>query len=149
MSPPTCPHNMVNFGLLVVELVSLRHPCKFQRVSHLGSVTARYSSSGCQRNFAVLNRGRHLYSTGRPSRWALPSFLVAWSFRLNLASESLCKWCIWWCAHLCCCMSISEQHCGNTAQMNGSHQWFLISAYQCWICRCYIVAFVGEIQSAS
>jgi len=29
------------------------------------------SSSGCQPNFAALNRGRHLYSAGRPSRWAL------------------------------------------------------------------------------
>ena len=63
--PSRCPHNMVNFGLL---LVSLRHPCKFQRVSCLGSVTARHSSSGRQPNFAALNRGRHLYSTGRPSR---------------------------------------------------------------------------------
>jgi len=52
-------------------LTSLRHPCKFQRVSRLGSVTARYSTSGHQPNFAALNRGRHLYSTGRPSRWAL------------------------------------------------------------------------------
>jgi len=24
-----------------------------------------------ERNFAALNRGRHLYSAGRPSRWAL------------------------------------------------------------------------------
>ena len=29
------------------------------------------SSSGRQPNFAALNRGRHLYSAGRPSRWAL------------------------------------------------------------------------------
>jgi len=50
---------------------SLRHPCKFQRVSRLGSVTTRHSSSGRQPNFAALNRGRHLYSAGRPSRWAL------------------------------------------------------------------------------
>jgi len=57
-------------------LESLRHPCKFQRVSSLGSVTARHSSSGRQPNFAALNRGRHLYSGGRPSRWALATFLV-------------------------------------------------------------------------
>ena len=47
---------------------SLGHPCKFQRVSRLGSVTARHSSSGRQPNFAALNRGHHLYSAGRPSR---------------------------------------------------------------------------------
>ena len=52
-------------------MASLGHPCKFQRLSRLGSVTARHSSSGCQPNFAALNRGRHLYSPGRPSRWAL------------------------------------------------------------------------------
>jgi len=37
---------------------------------YIGSVTARHSSSGCQPNFAALSRGRHLYSAGRPSRWA-------------------------------------------------------------------------------
>jgi len=52
-------------------LASLRHPCKFQRVSRLGGVTARHSSSGRQPNLAALNRGRHLYSAGRPSRWVL------------------------------------------------------------------------------
>ena len=53
------------------HFVSLRHPCKYQRVLRLGSVTARHSSSGRQPNVAALNRGRHLYSAGRPSRWAL------------------------------------------------------------------------------
>jgi len=32
----------------------LGHPCKFQRVWRLGSVTARHSSSGRQPNFAAL-----------------------------------------------------------------------------------------------
>ena len=53
------------------RLTSLWYPCKFQLVSRLGSVTARHSSSGRQPNFAALNRGRYLYSAGRPSRWAL------------------------------------------------------------------------------
>ena len=35
---------------------SLGHPCKFQRVSRLGSVTAWHSSSQCQPYFAALNR---------------------------------------------------------------------------------------------
>jgi len=42
----TCSDNMVNFG--PDRFTSLGHPCKFQRVSHLGSVTARHSSSGRQ-----------------------------------------------------------------------------------------------------
>jgi len=45
-------------------------------LSYIGSVTARHSSSGRQPNFAALNRGRHLYSAGRPSRWALARILV-------------------------------------------------------------------------
>ena len=63
---------------------SLRHPCKFQRVSRLGSVTAQHL-------VVALNRGRHLCSAGRPSRWALAHILVlcmltdkaAFSKRLN------------------------------------------------------------------
>jgi len=62
----------------------LGHPCKFQRVSRLGSVTARHSSSGRQPNFAALNRGRHLYSAGR---WTLAhilvSFVLLMKFLLN------------------------------------------------------------------
>jgi len=53
----------------------LGHPSKFQRVSRLGSVTARHSSSGRQPKFAALNRGRHLHSAGRPSRWVLAHIL--------------------------------------------------------------------------
>ena len=67
---PTCHHNMVNFGPLD-PLASLGHRSTFQLASRLGSVTARHSSSGRQPNFAAFNRGRHLYSVGRPSRWAL------------------------------------------------------------------------------
>ena len=43
------------------RLASLGHPRKFQRGSHLGSVTARYSSSGRQPNFAALDRRHHLF----------------------------------------------------------------------------------------
>jgi len=69
----TSPHNMVNFGPLAAEIspVVWGTRCKFQQVSRLGSVTARHCSSGRQPNFPALNWGRHLYSAGRPSRWAL------------------------------------------------------------------------------
>ena len=68
----TCLHNMANFGPLAAEIgpVVRGTPAKFQRLSRLGSITARQSSTGRQPNFAALNRGRHLYSAGRPSRWA-------------------------------------------------------------------------------
>ena len=57
-------------------LASLGHPCTFQRVLRLGSVSVRHCSSGRQPNFAALNSGRHLYSAGRPSRWPLAHILV-------------------------------------------------------------------------
>ena len=52
--------------------------------SYIGSVTARYSSSERQPNCGVVQgmelrnfrRGRHLYSAGRPSRWASAHILV-------------------------------------------------------------------------
>jgi len=83
-------------------LASFGHPCKFQRVLCLGSVTARHSSSGRQPNFAALNRGRHLYSAGRPSRWALAHIssyllnsrhsLAQWLMRQTLASVTQGQW---------------------------------------------------------
>ena len=74
------------------------HPCKFQRVSRLGSVTARHSSSECEPHFAALNRGRHLYSAGRSSPWALAHILVElFSLALTVEAVSLqCKTCQDW-----------------------------------------------------
>jgi len=75
---PTCPYNMVNFGLLAAEIVSLvwGTQVNFNRFLHLGSVTALHSSSGRQRNFVALDRGHHLYLAGWPSRWALTHIVV-------------------------------------------------------------------------
>ena len=74
---------MVNFGPLAAEIgagvwgtPTNYNPYEFQRVSRLGGVTAQYSSSRHQPNFAALNRGRHLYLAGLPSRWALAHILV-------------------------------------------------------------------------
>jgi len=51
--------------------------------SPIGSVTAQHSSSGRQRNFVALSRGRHLYSAGRPSRWASAYILVLFHFMME------------------------------------------------------------------
>jgi len=69
---PTCPHNMVNFGPLVAEIISLVWgiPGNFNGFRVLAALlhcTLIVSVS----QTAVSNRGRHLYSAGRPSRWAL------------------------------------------------------------------------------
>jgi len=61
-------------GILPGAKFTLRPSLAF---SYIGSVTARHSSSGRQRNFAALTiRKRHLYSAGRPSRWASAHILV-------------------------------------------------------------------------
>ena len=89
----TCPHNMVNFGSLAAEIVSL-----------LWGTTANFNGSrvlvallhgiysGRQPNFAALNRGRHLYSAGRPSRWALAhiSSVISFARDRHLFTHSPC-----------------------------------------------------------
>jgi len=51
------------------RFTSLGHPCKFQRVSRLGSVTARHLVVGVSQT--AVNRERHLCLARRPSCWAL------------------------------------------------------------------------------
>jgi len=62
---PTCPYNMVNFGPLAAEIVSLvwGTPANFNGF--------RFLAASLHSQTAALNRRRHLYSAGRPSRWAL------------------------------------------------------------------------------
>jgi len=62
---PTCSYNMVNFGPLATEIVSLvwGTPANFNGFGVLAALLHSQT--------AALNRGRHLYSAGRPSRWAL------------------------------------------------------------------------------
>ena len=71
----TCPHNIVNFGPLAAEICwqVWGTPANFNGFRVLAALLHGNldSSSGRQLNFAALNRGRHLYSAGRPSRWAL------------------------------------------------------------------------------
>jgi len=69
---------------------SLEHSSKFQRISRLGSVSARHSSSGRQSNFSALNRGCHLYLAGRPSHWALAHILVVSNIHCSLLALCIC-----------------------------------------------------------
>jgi len=56
---------MVNFGPLAAEILSLvwGTPANFNGFRVLAALLHSQT--------AALNRGRHLYSAGRPSRWAL------------------------------------------------------------------------------
>ena len=60
-----CSHNMVNFGPRAADicclLTSLGHPCKFQRVSRLGSITARHLVVGVSQTLRRWTEGRLLY----------------------------------------------------------------------------------------
>ena len=68
---PTCPHNMVNFGPLAPEILSLvwGTPGNFNGFRVLAALLHGILVVGVSQT-AALNRRRHLYSAGRPSRWA-------------------------------------------------------------------------------
>jgi len=74
----------------------LGYSSEFQLVSRPGFVTAATSLTTGQPNFAALNRGRHQYSAGRPSRWTLAHILVdiifeicACNIRFNGVTQSI------------------------------------------------------------
>jgi len=68
----TCPDNMGNFGLLTAEICCQvwGTPANFNGFRVLAALLHGSLAVGVSQT-AALNRGRHLYSVGRPSRWAL------------------------------------------------------------------------------
>ena len=74
----TCSDNMVNFGPLAAEIgpVVWDSLANFSGFRVLAALLHGTPSIGRQPNFGALNRGRHVYSAGRPSRWALAHILV-------------------------------------------------------------------------
>ena len=68
----TCPYNKVNFGPLAAEIISLvwGTPANFNGFRVLAALLHGTLQVGVSQT-AALNRGRHLYSAGRPSRWPL------------------------------------------------------------------------------
>jgi len=74
---PTCPHNLVNFGPLAAEICWRVWGTPPHFNGFLVFAALLHASSGRQPNFAALNRGRHLYSAGRPSRWVLAHILIS------------------------------------------------------------------------
>ena len=86
---PTCPYNMVNFSPIAAEIFSLvwGTPANFNGFRVLAALLHGTLLVGISQ-IAALNRGRHLYTAGRPSRWALAhisSFTVlSGQLRINL-----------------------------------------------------------------
>ena len=68
----TCPYNIVNFGSLVAEILSLvwGTPGNLNWFRVLAALLHGTLVVGVSQT-AAFNRGRHLYSAGRPSGWAL------------------------------------------------------------------------------
>ena len=75
---PTCPYNMVNYGPLAAEIVSL----VWSTPANVNGF--RVLAASLHSQTAALNKGRHLYSAGRPSRWALAHI---YSLLLDFASK--------------------------------------------------------------
>jgi len=73
----TCPRNMVNFGLLTDEICwrVWGTPANFHGFRVLAALLHGTVIVGVSQT-AALNRGRHLYLAGRPSRWALAHIVV-------------------------------------------------------------------------
>ena len=88
---PTCPHNMVNFGPLAAEILSLVWgiPDNFNGFRVLAALLQGTLVVGVSQT-AALNRGRHLYSAGRPSRWALAHI----SSSIFLTHDSHSRYCM-------------------------------------------------------
>ena len=85
---------------------------------------------GCQPNLAVLNRWRHLYSAGRPSRWALAHILVSRYFAA-----------MW--SH---CVRTAMAYCGSSSLLIKISKLQLISTYnfQSGFCSLWAPCGIGQ-----
>jgi len=86
----TCPYNMVNFGPLPAEIVSLvwGSPGNFNGFRVLVVLLHGTLLVGVSQT-AALNRGRHLYSVGWPSRWAFSHISSFLFFPLPILSRRI------------------------------------------------------------
>jgi len=88
----TCPYTMANFGPLMAEidLPVLDTPANFNGFRVLVALLHGSRLVGVSQTVA-LNRGRHLYLAGWPSRWALAHILV----KLDFVLMPSVLWCCW------------------------------------------------------
>jgi len=87
----TCTHNTVNFGPLAAEIVSLvwGTPGNFNEFRVLAALLYGTLVVGVSQT-AALNRGRHLYSARRPSRWAF-AHISSFNLFLYLSTNTVHK----------------------------------------------------------
>jgi len=91
------------------RFVSLGDPSKFQRVSHLGSVTARHSTSGRQPNCGVEQRAPPIFGRAAITLGIGPHFIYV--YHCDTSSVDVCGWFITgsYCVCVCDGRSKSEQ----------------------------------------
>ena len=70
------------------QLTSLGHPLQISTGFASWQRYCTTSSSGRQPDFEALNRGRHLYSAGRPSLWVLAHIMVLLSSSFSIVFSS-------------------------------------------------------------
>jgi len=99
---------MVNFGPLMAEIDLL----VWGTPSYFNGY--RVFISGRQANFAALNRGRHLYSAERSSRWALAHISSALSL---LCPQEGCN------VLQSACLSVCLSGCMSQISFYGCYQW--------------------------
>jgi len=99
----TCPHNMVNFGRLTAEIGSgvWGTPADFNGFRVLAALLHGSQVVSVSQTSA-LNRGRHLCSAGRPSRWALAHILVV----ITSPARGVVKYCD---EYVCLCVCLSDR----------------------------------------
>jgi len=83
---------MVNFGPLTAEIGAgvWGTPANFNGFRVLAALLLGTLVVGVS-HFAALNSGRHLYSAGRPSRWALANILISDNFPSSSRQSSLLR----------------------------------------------------------
>jgi len=84
----TCPYSMVNFGPLAAGNSSLvwGTPANFNGFRVLAALLYGTLLVGVSQT-AALNRGRHLYAAGRPSRWALAHISSLFCYLMYYSDE--------------------------------------------------------------
>ena len=99
-------------------------------LSYIGRVTARHLNSGRKPNFVALSTGHHLYSAGRPSRWALAHILVVFGLVYIMQDSVGCKNLItvWWTVHFCQILQQFHMNQGHkTCEAETGTDWLGIS----------------------
>jgi len=119
-------HNMMNFGPLAkIDPVVWGTPANFNGFRVLAVLMHGTAVLGASHVFAALNRGRHLYSAGRTSRWVSAHILVNvalvwWLHLLIINCTFICDVCT-----LClkATISLSFSYLSVCSQQ-ATHQWW-------------------------